>query len=447
MRLVLVLLAAAVSVSAHPRALGSHHRFHRAAAKRAPPAPEVTVVVYELNGQPISEAEVQQGIANGTLWWGEDGKLSTSTSSVPTPTILPVDEGPAQNSGEQPGHIPNAEVPADVVPSSTTHSASTPSPPPQHEPNPEYEATPPSEPSGDEYAGIDKPFLDDKVPCNKFPEGYGAQAVGHAGLGGWIGIQAPGYAGANGFDDIMTVPHGSCSDGGCCTPKRFCSYSCPPGYLKTAWPEKQGVTKQSVGGLYCNANGKLEMPVGSIAKTLCVKGTEKVTIKVENKLSQVQSICRTDYPGTESETIPITTQPGESKELACPDNSKYYRWDGKPTSAQYYINPEGVSEDKACEWSDGSRDIGNWAPVNLGAGFDAESQTAYISLFPNAPTNPDARLNFTVELKADAGMSGRCKYFDGRYLSGDNYEDELDPKGCTVGLRPGSTLTVVLTNN
>jgi hypothetical protein len=98
----------------------------------------------------------------------------------------------------------------------------------------------------------------------------------------------------------MTVPHGTCSDGSCCTPGSFCSYSCPPGRLKSSWPEKQGARKQSVGGLYCNENGKLEMASGSIAKTLCVKGTDKVTIKVKNNLSVSESICRTDYPGRRS---------------------------------------------------------------------------------------------------------------------------------------------------
>lgn len=135
--------------------------------------------------------------------------------------------------------------------------------------------------------------------------------------------------------------------------------------------------------------------------------------------------------GTESETIPITTGPGESAELACPDNSKYYKWDGKPTSAQYYINPKGTPENESCQWGDGSKSVGNWAPVNLGVGFDAVSQKGYISLFPNAPTNPDGKLDFAIELVAD-DMSGRCKYSKGQYYFSDDYSESSPTKGCTV---------------
>jgi hypothetical protein len=145
----------------------------------------------------------------------------------------------------------------------------------------------------------------------------------------------------------------------------------------------------------------------------------------------VLCISLTELSGTESETIPITTHAGGSAELACPDNGKYYKWDGKPTSAQYYINPKGTPENEACQWGDGSKSIGNWAPVNLGVGFDSASQKAYISLFPNAPTNPDGKLDFVVELVADQ-MSGRCKYSKGMYYFGDNYSESSPTKGCTA---------------
>jgi hypothetical protein len=116
------------------------------------------------------------------------------------------------------------------------------------------------------------------------------------GLGSWIGIQCPGYSGSDGYNDISTVPKGSCQDGSCCKSGSFCSYNCPPGYLKASWPELQGLDGQSLGGLYCN-NGELEMASGSIAKTLCVKGTDQVKVVVQNNLSGCASVCRTDYPG------------------------------------------------------------------------------------------------------------------------------------------------------
>jgi SUN family beta-glucosidase len=148
--------------------------------------------------------------------------------------------------------------------------------------------------------------------------------------------------------------------------------------------------------------------------------------------------------GTEAETVPITTQPGESLELACPDNNVYYHWQGKGTSAQYYINNKGVSEAKACQWGDGSDDTGNWAPVNLGVGFDGHaSQLAYISIFPNKPTNPDAKLDFTVEFVADPPESliDRCKYSNGHYLAGNDYSKEM-PDGCTVRIPSCSMFTL-----
>jgi hypothetical protein len=107
---------------------------------------------------------------------------------------------------------------------------------------------------------------------------------------------------------------------------------------------------------------------------------------------------------------------------------------GKPTSAQYYINPKGTPEKDACQWGDGSRPIGNWAPVNLGVGYDAQSQKAYISLFQNAPTNEDGKLDFTVELLAD-DMEGSCMYSKGRFHSGDNYSESSETKGCTASYR------------
>jgi hypothetical protein len=135
------------------------------------------------------------------------------------------------------------------------------------------------------------------IPCSQFPYGYGAMPLNNEGLGGWSGIQDPVYRGADGFDNIRTVVKGSCSDGSCCTEGTYCSYGCPNPYLKLSFPKKQGKTGQTVGGLYCNDQGMLEMADGSIGKTLCGKGSNKMTVKVQNKLKKPVSICRTDYPG------------------------------------------------------------------------------------------------------------------------------------------------------
>lgn len=299
MKLLSLAALATVATSAIAQPHKPHHRHPHPIAKRAPngavyqPGPVETVIVYVLNGQPISEDEVNQGINNGTLIWADDDNL-TSVAALPTqppppPSVQPSPEpAPPTNTGAP---VPEPESNSKPEPPKQSEQA------PQPQPQPEQNQYGPSNPSSS-YEGIDKEFPSGTFGCDSFPKGYGATPVDHAGLGGWIGIQDPGVANAAGFDDIKTVPHGSCSDGTCCTPGAFCSYSCPPGYLKSSWPEKQGITKQSIGGLYCNpSNSKLELASGAIAKTLCVKGTDQVTIKVRNKLSVSESICRTDYPG------------------------------------------------------------------------------------------------------------------------------------------------------
>ncbi|KAH7132652.1 hypothetical protein B0J11DRAFT_548491 [Dendryphion nanum] len=453
---VIALTAVTTTVAASPHR-HVHRRWARGEMKRQNTDTEIyvpvaTVIVYVLNGQLISEDEVRQGIVNGTLVWGDDSNLSTSSTVVPSPTSVAA--GEQSKAPESPLTVTHKDISETSSAASVISSVVAQPDPPRTspesksglpvQPEPQSSSAPVPTTPASTVEGIDIEFPNEKYSCNEFPLGYGATPVKHAGLGGWIGIQDPQIFGASGFDDITTVPHGSCSDGKCCKPGAFCSYSCPPGYLKSSWPEKQGKKGQSIGGLHCNDNNKLKMASGSIAKTLCVKGTDKITIKVVNKLQRSQSICRTDYPGTESETVPVTTRPGESSELACPDNSKYYHWQGKPTSAQYYINNGGVEESEACQWGDGAKAVGNWAPVNLGVGFNDVDQKGYISLFQNSPTT-NAELDFNVELIAD-DMNGKCKYSNGRFHYGEKYGETAsgDNRGCTIALNSG-TLAVVLT--
>jgi hypothetical protein len=224
--------------------------------------------------------------------------------------------------------------------------------------------------------------------------------------------------------------------------------------LKTAWPKKQGIPQVSsagevqgaatVGGLYCNKDGTLEMPDGSIAKTLCMKGTDKVTIRVQNNLTESVSICQTDYPGTESETVPSTVGAGRTVDLACPDQTLYYHHLGKKTSAQYYINRKGVPENEACWWSDGTKAVGNWAPMNLGVSFDSDVPKAHISLFQNRPTT-DEKLDFTVEFLLEQPNRMKCRYSGGKWCSGDNYE-KCNDNDCDVAFDSG-TLTILFTDH
>ncbi|KAF2470084.1 SUN-domain-containing protein [Lindgomyces ingoldianus] len=411
---------AAAQPHGHSHRHGSRSLSKRSLVKAAvyAPGPVETVIVYELDGHKISEQEVRQGIANGTLVWGDDGNLSSSAVATATLTSTPI-----------------VEATSAAKPTATStvqdHSSAPAAPVPSKSP----QSQPASANNNGDCPDCDKEFPNGHLPCNRFPSGYGALPLDHLGLAGWAGVQNPGFSGADGFGKIETAPIGTCKDGSCCKPGTYCSYGCSANYLKASWPKLQGTTKESVGGLYCNNDGMLEMADGSIAKTLCVKGTDKVTVKIRNKLNKPVSICRTDYPGklitsTEGETIPLTVGPGEEAVVATPDESKYYHHFGKETSAQYYINPAGVSEKDACWWTDGSKPQGNWAPVNLGAGYGGDGgHYAYISLQPNRPTT-NAELDYTVELIAD-DMDGKCKYANGQYWTGEGYKDSVDG-GCTV---------------
>lgn len=110
----------------------------------------------------------------------------------------------------------------------------------------------------------------------------------------------------------------------------------------------------------------------------------------------------------------------------------YYRHLGKKTSAQYYINNRGVAEKDACWWSDGSKPVGNWAPMNLGVSYDSEVSRAHISLFQNRPTT-DKKLDFAVEFLLEGPNRMKCKYANGKWCGGDNYE-KCNDNDCDVSI-------------
>lgn len=292
MRYTAVVLAT-VAAAALAKPHGHAHR-HAAIAKRADaavyaPAPVETVVIYELNGHSISEEDVRNGIANGTLTWGEDGTLSSSVAVAVAPTPAP----PAVTQAVEVNNVahgPQPSVESNPAPKPAEQSD-------EHSNLPDPKSYHPVGDDGD-CPDCDKEFPNRKFNCSEFPTGFGAFHLGNEGLGGWSGIQAPAKRDVAGYHDIMTVPTGSCPDGGCCTSGRFCSYACPNPYLKMSFPKMQGAKKESVGGLFCNHEGKLEMADGSLSKTLCGKGSTRVKVQVQSKLSKPVSLCRTDYPGT-----------------------------------------------------------------------------------------------------------------------------------------------------
>lgn len=273
--------------------------------------------------------------------------------------------------------------------------------------------------------GLDSEFPDGELDCSTFPSAYGAVAIDYLGLDGWTGIQMCTYAN-NFVSDIVTgIPGDGCTEGA------MCSYACPPGYLKSQWPEIQGATGQSVGGIQCS-NGKLMLTNPDFSKKLCIKGTGGVTAR--NDASDVVSICRTDYPGTESETIPTVLKAGQTEELACPDSHNYYEWQGMATSAQYYLNPIGAGPKDACQWGKAGSNLGNYAAINFGV--SKKDGFTWLSIFQNKPTT-DATYDGTVEITGN--IVGTCKYQNGMYCGATGCNKD----GCTVSLASGEATYVI----
>ncbi|KAK3354180.1 hypothetical protein B0H65DRAFT_2563 [Neurospora tetraspora] len=436
-------LAAAVSgVVAQPHNHHGHHHAkkhaHAGVDKRADAAPAGTVVVtkvvpgpvvveYVLDGKKVDADEAEKGIKEGGFVVLGSSKpsfvapppvASTSIASVPggalfleLSTSSSSTSTSTSTSSSTTSSIPTTS--SSPIPSSTSSSA----------PAATSSAAPLLDLSG---GGLDSEFPSGKISCDHFPSDYGALGVDWVGLSGWttlakVGKLMKGVA-INNYEQPISGP---------CQPGMLCSYACPPGYQKTQWPESnQGATGQSIGGLYCNSDGFLELTRES-HPTLCEQGAGGVYVK--NMLPKNAAICRTDYPGNEAMVVPLDTNPGGQYPLTNPVSSTYYKWKGQSTTAQYYVNNMGIPVDDACTWNSKSCPdcAGNWAPVNVGVGQSDDGIT-YISIFPNAPTST-AILNFDMEITGD--VSGECWLKNGQY-SGNN--------GCTVGLSAGGTATVVL---
>ena len=417
--LIALLGAATLATAQHH---GHNHAAHHHPARNLSPvegrdvavvtetAPGPVQTVYELNGVNLAYKDVEEGLKNGKYVL-VGGQVS---SAEPSPSEAPVTSKIAAVFKEKA--------------SSTTAPAPTPTPEPEPttsstpEPAPSSSAAPvkaSSSSDSSDSAGIDADFPSGKIPCSKFPSAYGAKAATYLGFGDYTGIQrVPSFQ--KGISKAISEIHTAIKGEGC-TAKSFCSYQCPPGYQKSQWPTVQGNTGQSIGGLYCNADGMLELS-NPDEKRLCIKGTGGV--KVRNELGSNACICRTDYPGTESETVALETLPGNEYELTCPDALTYYTWEGGHTSAQYYINPSGNGPEKACLWSSPGSNLGNYSPLNAGVGRGTDG-VIYLSLFPNWPSNTDGVLDYKVKIE---GGSMSCSYEGGKFYS----QGSEVAKGCTV---------------
>jgi len=107
--------------------------------------------------------------------------------------------------------------------------------------------------------------------------------------------------------------------------------------------------------------------------------------------------------------------------------SDYFLREGKPTTAQYYVNPAGASVVTACQLGTPGSNEGNFAPVIIGAAKDPGS-TTFLSLIPNTATS-DGRLDFNISITG--AVFSDCKYGGLFFDNG-----VLFPNGCTVSKNP-----------
>ncbi|KAM3426086.1 hypothetical protein MY4824_010099 [Beauveria thailandica] len=379
-----------------------------------------TETVYQLSGKLMNADEAKKGL--------DKGEYVVVGESIPTYTPPPA-PSTSKDLGAQFLESKSATTTTTTTPPPPPPNTTSTSPPPP----PSFTAQAPvanSAASSDDddgsnsSGGEDRDFPSGECECTKFPSEYGAVPIPWMELGGWVGAQrVTGYPNAESFDNIVEATAGQG-----CSPGDMCSYACKPGYQKSQWPEIQGATGQSVGGLYCNSTGYLELTRPSV-KQLCTPGEGHVFIK--NDLDDQVATCRTNYPGNENMNIPTVAKAGETVPLTNPSQSGYYQWKNKKTSAQYYINPKGVAAKDACIWKSpiSPSDRGNWAAVVCGVGKD-ESGITFLSLFPNKPTS-SAKPDFNMEI---IGGNSKCGYHNGQWIGGTD--------GCTTALENGQTATI-----
>ncbi|KZF23549.1 glycoside hydrolase family 132 protein [Xylona heveae TC161] len=426
------LAAAGSLVAAQPH---RHHQHHHA-EKRDIGA--TTVIYVDQAGQTISPQDLKDGK------YIEVNADAPSTTASPTPTpsssssVAPSSSSSSSSSSASSSSSvaaaqffvassSSAAPSSSQAPSSSASATSSSAAPSSSAASSTSSAAAAATSSSSSSSGVDQDFPDGELDCSHFPSDYGAVNVWWMGLGGWTGVQEPTYnADKSAVTNIDTAVSGSG-----CTEGSYCSYACPAGYQKSQWPTSQGSTGQSVGGLLCS-NGKLRLTNSDLSKQICIPGTGNV--KVQNKLNTNVAVCRTDYPGTEGETVPMNTLAGQEYELTCPNGNTYFKWNGAATSAQYYVNPKGVSEDKACTWGSSDEDYGNWAPINLGVG--QKDGATWISIMQNSPTT-NAKLDFDIEIQGD-NLGGSCKYSNGQFYSATGSNDS----GCTVQVMSGNAYYV-----
>ncbi|RCI09399.1 hypothetical protein L249_3642 [Ophiocordyceps polyrhachis-furcata BCC 54312] len=235
---------------------------------------------------------------------------------------------------------------------------------------------------------------------------------------------------------------GSCSS---CLPGCMCGYACQPGWGETQWPPTYGSKGESIGGLFCNKDGMLEM-TNPRYDTLCSKGAGNV--KIQNRMSLVVSTCRTAYPGDEAMVIPAIAEPQggmassgarhDGTPVWTPLNTYYISPQGGRTSSHWYVNNPGIGREKACVWESDET-----SPIVIGAGVDADTHITFLSIAPNKKTQQ--KLNFNVFITGNV-IGKKCMYIGGEFYES-NGDGQLSPcpDGCTAAIAKGGSGTFVYT--
>ncbi|KAI1504366.1 beta-glucosidase-domain-containing protein [Biscogniauxia marginata] len=373
-----------------------------------------TVTQYVLGDKSVSPEEASAGLDRGL--YVVVGETTPTFTPPPAPAVT-------TSSTKDDGIFLQLSTSSTSSPAPAATSTSSPAP-----------VASPSSSSSSSYStggsGVDRDFPDGEIACTEFPAEYGALPLDYLGFGGFSGIQiTPKFSWGDSFIDYIEtfVSTMKLGDSG------FYSYACPEGYVKSQWPEAQGSTGQSIGGLYCNSQGYLELTRGSVTKKLCEKGVEGITIV--NKMDDVTSFCRTDYPGTENMVIPLAIDGGSKRTLANVESSKYYVWQGKSTTLQYYVNKAGVSSEEGCRWvcENDPDGCGDKAPIVVGTGKSADG-TTYLSIFPNSAVS-SAVLDYNIDITGD--ITTDCYFHVGEGFA-------ISSEGCTTGLSDGGSAVITL---
>jgi hypothetical protein len=429
-------LALAGPIAASKAHRHAHHHVHDRRAVAYVDAPAATVLAYEYDGQLISAAEACQGLQDGSMDWAAGSSADPCAASA-TPSAAG----------------------AQFLQASPSAAAATAAPSPSAQDLSDLAVNP----------NVDVDFPDGQLDCSTFPYDYGAIDISWMDLGGWSGIQYVQDNGARVTSIVTAIAGNACAiPASLAVPEGsypLCSYACPAGYQKSQWPAIQGSSNPgdtyygaSVGGLKCQ-NGKLHLTNPSQPR-LCMQGTGQVS--VQNNLGANCAICRTDYPGsyardpadprltwpgTESETVPLNTQPGTTSQLTCPNASTYYKHLNMATTAEYYVNMKGTSVQNACTWGTDGSSAGNWAPVVFGVGMD-ESGNTWLSIQSTIQNFPSTyqSLDFTVELQGNLG--GSACYFVNQggvgYYCSSGSPSTFQPSKCDTILTkavPGCTVS------